>query len=148
MKPLFYLTTTIGLFITLTSCCTKKDCEGFGDEFYLSGFVYADVDSISVETFKSNTNFTNRTDSLFTRANDWGSTEYSAYLKKNLDVTLDYKITLLSTKQVYKISGFEIGRVTCNKCFPYHPANDYVDSLEGYFLNGQKKQNYRIKISK
>jgi len=152
MRQILFSIYLAGLFVGLSSCCTKKDCDGFDslNEIQLLNFSASEVDSIALEIFESNSNFTNRIDSSFTSAHDrsGGVTEFIIFMNENINKSHAYKITLISTGQVYKVTSFETSGETCNSCFPYHPSSDYFNVLNSYSINGQKQNNSSLTISK
>lgn len=139
MKNIIFCICTIGLFLAINSCCTKKYCLGFDDlnEIQLLNFTPNDVDSIALEIFVSGSNFTDRIDSSFTNAD----THLIISMPIKISKSHEYKITLLSTGQVYKLSDFEIRKEECN-C----PSDKY-DVLDSYFVNGQKINSSSLTVS-
>jgi len=118
MRKIFFCMLTAGFFLGLNSCCTKMFCLGFDDlnEIQLINFTAADVDSIAFEIFASNSNFANRIDSSFTSAHgrDAGDTELIIFMSEKITTSHDYKITLYSTGQIYKLTGFTARKEECN----------------------------------
>ncbi|MBS1776250.1 MAG: hypothetical protein JSS64_08210 [Bacteroidetes bacterium] len=138
---------TVGLLLGINACCTKKDCVNSDEiheiEFY--NFSQADLDTIALISYAKNSNFTAAIDSSITQANKTG--DYSTvYTKDKINTTHDYKIKLLSTGQVFTLTGFEIEKRGCNTCFPYRPESDYYNILGAYQINGQRQTGSRIKI--
>jgi hypothetical protein len=136
----------IGLFFAINSCCTKKYCLGFDDldKVQLLNFTANDVDSIALETFVSGSNFTDRIDSSFTNAHGRakGDPDLIIFMPEKISKSREYKITLLSTGQVYKLSNFKTRKEECN-C----PSDQY-NVLDSYVLNGQKQNSSSLTISK
>ena len=138
-----------GFVFGLSTCCTKKKCNSVDEinEIKMLNFVANDVDSVAVETFPGNSNFAYRTDSMFTSAHgrDAGDTELIIFMNKNINISSDYKITLMSTGQVYKLTGFTNRKQSCNSCFPR--GHDYVSVLDKYNVNGTEKHaDYNVII--
>ncbi len=145
MKKIIFYCMTIGFFGAINSCCTKEYCLGFDDlnEIQLLNFTANDVDSIGLEIFVSGSNFTNRIDSSFTSANGgtMGDKDLIIFMPEKISKSHEYKLTLLSTGQVYKLSNFEIRKEECN-C----PSDKY-NVLDSYVLNGQKINSGSLTIS-
>ena len=120
-------------------------CLGFDDlnEIELLNFTSNDVDSISLETFVSGSNFTTRIDSSFTNAHGrtTGDTDLIIFMAEKISKTNEYKITILSTGKIYKLSNFEIRKEECN-C----PSDKY-NVLDSYVVNGQKINSSSLTIS-
>lgn len=151
MKKVIAIVTTFILFC-FSSCCTKKKCYDFYDSngVQISNFSKLDADSIAVEIFENGSNFMSRIDSVFTSATFENSNNLEAtiQLSENVDRNHDYKITFLSLGKVYTMTSFETEKVTCNNCFPYHPANDYYKKLVSYKVNGQLQYSSELTIEK
>jgi len=145
MRKIILFCIAIGFFLAINSCCTKKDCFGFDDlnEIQLLNFTANDVDSIGLEIFVSGSNFTNRIDSSFTSAHrrTIGDTDLIVFMHEKISKSHEYKLTLLSTGQVYKLSNFEIRKEECNCPF------DKYNVLDSYVLNGQKINSVSLTIS-
>src|SRR5436190_379435 len=99
------------LLLFLSSCCTKKYCMGFDEiqEIQLLDFSPEETDSITLETFDANTNFTSRIDSTFQNGQDG-----KIRMPERVNLSTNYKITVLSTGQVYKITDIAIKKEECN----------------------------------
>jgi hypothetical protein len=145
MKKIIFYCVTIVFFGAINSCCTKKYCLGFDNlnEIQLLNFTANDVDSIGLEIFVSGSNFTNRIDSSFTSAHGrtTGDTVLIIFMPEKISKSHEYKFTLLSTGQVYKLSNFEIRNEECN-C----PSDKY-NVLDSYVINGQKINSSSLTIS-
>lgn len=130
----------------LYSCCTKMDCEGFDDlnEIQLKNFLADEVDSISVEIFKSGSNFTDRIDSSFTQPIGCGANTINCLIsvKENIHLDHEYKVTIHSINQSYTLTDFKTRKEECN-C-----PSDKVNVIESYSLNGEKQSNLPLAISK
>jgi hypothetical protein len=152
MRTIIFYIFTIALFLELSSCCTLKQCLGFNSlrEIRLINFAATDVDSIAIEIFESSSNFTNRIDSSFTeaRGKTIGDTDLFIFMPELISKSHDYRITLISTGQVYKVTGFETRKEACNSCFPYNPPSDYFDVLDSYSVDGQKQNSQVLVITK
>ncbi len=144
-----YCALIFSLQLFISSCCTKKDCDAESNDIRLENFAAQDIDSIAVEIYESNSNFTNRLDSSFkvTYFTQYDSS-FHISINENLNKEHDYKITMLSNGNTYTITDFETSKEKCNDCFPYHPASDYYDVLTGYTINGQKQVGDIITIVK
>ena len=146
MRNIILYILTTGLLIAISSCCTKKNCGGFEDinKIQLLNFTPNDVDSIAFETFVSGSNFTDRIDNSFTNAHGRGTgdTTLFIFMPQNISKSHEYKITLLSTGQVYQLANFMIRKEECN-C----PSDKY-NVLDSYVVNGQKVYSNSLTISK
>ena len=139
-----------GLLLGLNSCCTKKGCSSSADEIYeinFYNFSQAELDTITIISYSKNSNFNTAIDSSVTQATLTGD-YFSAYTSNRLNTDLDYKIKLISTSQVFTLTGFEIAKEGCNSCFPYRPESDFYNELNAYQINGQKQTGSQIKIYK
>jgi len=135
------------IILAFNSCCTKMYCLGWDEanEIALQNFTSDELDSIALETFQVGSGFTNRIDSIFKSGTNGDYPHIS--LTRNFSKSHEYKITILSTGQVYTLTNFETKKESCNKCFPYHPEDDYYDELVSYSVNGETQYGL-IKISK
>jgi len=151
MKTLIAIVTTF-ILLCLNSCCTKKDCQGIENlnTVQISNFSKLDADSIAVEIFENGSNFNTRLDCVYTSAifETSGNLESTIQLSENVDINHDYKITFLRLGKVYTLTSFETEKITCNTCFPYHPANDYYNKLVSYSVNGLQQNSSELTISK
>lgn len=141
----------VGFVLGINSCCTKKDCLGFNDisEIQLQNFALTDVDSITLETFMSSSNFTNRIDSTFTSANKRsGDSNLIIFMPQHINESHDYKIKIMNTGLTYLITDIETRTETCNSCFPYQSSSDYYNVLDAYSVNGQMQNNSALVIAK
>ncbi len=134
----------------LSCCCTKKDCFSFYEtkDIYFKGFQISELDSFVMETYKANTNFLQRIDSAaFTyNANVIAQNEYLIFLPQAYAKNTDYKLTIISTNQTFKIYGFTTNEESCNNC-PTNP-NDKVNYLTSYKVNNVFYSDGRITITK
>lgn len=147
MKEIIFSLLITGFFIGINSCiCTKKYCVGFDNlnEIQLNGFSTVESDSVAVEIFNSGSNFTDRIDSSFTSAIVSVALDTNMFIKvqENIHTNHDYKITLISTGQFYKLTDFITRKVECN-C-----PSDLYNVLDSYSINGQKQSNLPLAISK
>ena len=135
-----------GIYLGLSSCCTKMYWLGFDDlnEIQLINFNAADADSIAFEIFERNSNFANRIDSSFTSAHvrDAGNTELIIFMPEHINLDHDYKITLNSTGQVYKLTEIANKKEECN-C----PSDKY-NVLDSYYVNGERHNSTSLTITK
>ena len=149
MKNIALTVLMVGLLFGINSCCTKKYCVG-ADEIYeinFYNFSETDLDTITIISYTKNSNFSTIIDSSITQASKSGDS-FSAYTNNKINTDLDYKIKLISTGQVYTLTGFEVEKEGCNSCFPYRPEGDFYNKLNGYVLNGQKQTGTQIKVYK
>jgi hypothetical protein len=143
-KKLLFIS-IISALLGLHSCCTKKSCSGDVRVIKMINFDTSKLDSIKIETFQKNS--TIRVDSVFTKIYGADSNYCFLSLLQDIDPNKDYKITIVSTQQVYLLSNFVTQQQTCNTCFPSHPANDYYTSLKDYSINGMEQYNGVLQIT-
>ena len=149
MKNIKSTVLIFGIVLGLNSCCTKKECID-SDEIYeinFYNFSEAELDSIKIYSYTKNSNFGIAIDSSYTQASLIGDF-YSAFTNNRINTDLDYRILLISTGQVFTLTGFEIEKAGCNSCFPFRPESDFYNKLNGYLVNGQKQEGSIIKIFK
>src|SRR5215203_597728 len=145
MRPRIYYTGVICLLgainLVFTSCCTEMACLGWDElnEITLENFTSDELDSIALETFQVGSGFTNRIDSILKQGHLTSGNFANLYLTRNFSKSHEYKITILSTGQVYTLTNFETKKEACNSCFPFHPSDDYYNDLVSYDINGQKQ---------
>lgn len=98
----------------------------------LLNFASNEVDSIAIETYLANSNFTTRIDNSYTivRSRGVNDTNLIIFLPKKLNIAHKYQVTMLSTGQVYEMTNFTSRKEECN-C-----PNDKYDVLESYSVNG------------
>ncbi len=134
-----------GLLFLTSACCTKKGCLGFDklNEIRMLNFSANEVDSIAFEIFPANSNFTSRIDSSFTRAHASaaGDNNQIIFMPEHVNKAHDYKITLLSTGQVYTLTNFETLKEECNCRY------DKYDVLNTYSVNGQQVPGPVLSVS-
>lgn len=143
---LVFCSLAIGLPFFISACCSGKQyCLGFDDinEIQLLNFDSTDVDSLAFEIYKGNTDFSSRIDSSFTRPHRRLTSNSSLVLLMTEYANLDhdYKITLLSTGQVFKLTRLKTTSQDCN-C-----PSDQISMLKSYELNGQEKSSSVLAIS-
>jgi hypothetical protein len=139
------ISTVIALFIS--SCCTKKDCLDVDSisEIHLLKFSPSETDSITIKTFKKNSN--TLIDSFLVKERERTSTDkLIIFMPKNLDLDLDYNIIFSKLTKTFTVTNISTKKITCNTCFPF--GNDNVMVLDSYFVNGQKQTNINLEISK
>ncbi|HQE12479.1 MAG TPA: hypothetical protein PLQ78_07005 [Flavipsychrobacter sp.] len=139
----------VGVLLGISSCCTKKRCIGADNIYEINFYNFSEtnLDTITIISYAKNSNFSTIIDSSVTQANKSGD-YFSAYTIKKINTALDYKIKLISTRQVYTLTDFEVKKVGCNSCFPYRPESDFYNELNGYHLNKQRQTGSQIKIYK
>ena len=144
MKNGLLLLLSFILILAENGCCTKKYCFGYEDinEIQLQGFEANELDSVILETFVKETNFQNRIDSVFIAAYDNQDSSFVLYMPNKLDINADYKISMLSTAQIVRLTAFEVENKTCN-C----PTDKYK-VLKSYQVNGIKQTESRLIITK
>jgi hypothetical protein len=145
MIKLYLFIPAVVVLAGLHSCCTKKACSGNIRNIKMIGFNINDLDSVVVETFQKNT--TLRVDSILTHGYFGDSTYCELPLLQDIDPNQDYKITVITTQQIYLLTNINTQQQSCNTCFPYHPANDYYTSLKSYTVNGQMQSNSVVEIT-
>lgn len=143
-KMMFFII-PIGLALYMSSCCYGKlMCLGFDDmnEIQLHNFSSADVDSLAFEIYESNSNFSSRIDSSLVRG--YGGTQADStvtlFMTEQANRNHDYKITILSTGQVFKLTHIKTRKQKCN-C----PSDQY-DVLDSYEVNGQPENSSEFVI--
>ena len=129
------------------ACCTDKYCTGADDLNQISfyNFSQQDLDTMVIMQFEKSTDFSNRIDSSFI-INDYmlDTPGYiGIFLDHKLSVEYDYKLIIVSTGQIYTISGFEVIKEKCNTGFL---CTDYYNSLERYKVNDKIQQESILKI--
>lgn len=142
MKPLLVLLTLL-----LSACCTKKECIG-GDEIYeiaFYNFTGADLDTITIFRYHKNTGFQTVIDSFITSAEPSGD-YLSLYIYDRIHTSLDYKINIQSTGQVFTLTDFVMVKKVCNSTLIFETECDYYTALESYRVNGKIHYESSIKI--
>jgi len=121
-------------------CCTKKDCNSGLYEIVVRDFNESEIDTIILLSYQNNGQFTNPIDSHVVEgySNGDGTATLSNY--SQLDTNRDYKLLFSGLQKEYKLTDFQIGRKSCNSCFPFGQESDFYDVLEGYRLNGELHQ--------
>lgn len=146
MRKFIFYTLTAGLILAMSSCCTKKQCLGADDlyEIQLLNFAPSEVDSIAFETFSANSNFASKIDSSLTNARGRGfnDTDLIIFLPKKINTSHEYRVTILRTGQVYKLTNFATRKEECN-C----PSDKY-NVLVSYSVNGRRENSSSITITK
>ena len=140
----------IWTFVLLNACCQKKDCIGANEmnEIKLRNFKQRDVNSVEIKTYLKNSGFANVVDSFKTVTVDRQESDSSLIilLNSNLDLNLDYKISITSIQKTYLLTQFSVKSIECNACFPI--GHDHVTVLESYFVNGIKQSSGNLIITK
>ena len=151
----FIIYTALALLLfSLSSCCTKKKCFDAENlrEIKLLNLSVEEGDSVLVEVFENNSNFTAKLDSSISVVTIGSEAElmsyYSVYLPENVQFNHDYRITILRYAEVYTLSQFEIDKEGCNSCFPIRPKNDFYNKLVSYFVNGTKVNKSALELKK
>jgi hypothetical protein len=140
MRNFNLLLLLVCLFL-LSSCCHKKDCEEWIDNFELKNFTEQDADSIILKSYQKSSNFTMLSDSIFTSGvypTDFPG-KLIIYLQHNFNDELEYKIEVLSIGKTYSITGFDKKKAECNSCFPW--GHTYYLLLDKYYVNGTEKHS-------
>jgi hypothetical protein len=138
-----------GLALGLVSCTfPKTDCiEASADminTIYFNNFTPQDVDSIILTSYNISSDFITPIDSFVIHGIQFDTLKFFAETGL-IKIKLDYKINMVKTGQIYKITTFTTKKTICNKslfntsCF---------NQLEGYYINGQKKTDKAIEINK
>ncbi len=135
------------LFITLNSCCTKKDCNGLDAcSLNLYGFTDLENDSILLKSFELNSNFQTQIDSFYT--NVYFSSDSSYYLLDIYKLDKDYQVFIPKYNKTISLSQYKYKKVGCNSCFPFRPKSDLYDVLESVNLNGVNTNRSELNIYK
>lgn len=140
----------VGLFLTVNSCCTKKECASVNDyleEIRFYNFLEDELDTIAIVSYLNASDSSTKIDSTVTQAYLAGD-YYIVRLNSQINTNLDYLIKLPSTGQKYTLTEFRVERVGCNTCFPYRPKSDFFNILKEYQINGQTQPGQQIKIYK
>lgn len=146
MKGILFL--SLVLIFIMQACCTKKFCESGLYEVTLVGFERSELDTIIMRSYEKNSNFTSMIDSSIVYASQSDSITWMLYPSGQLDINRDYEFRFSGLLQVYTLTDFQVGKQGCNACFPFRPKSDFYDALEGYSVNGVKKANEGLRISK
>lgn len=150
MKKITVKILTVGLLAAMNSCCFRKHCIDAGEiyniDFY--NFTQAELDTVAIIGYTKSTNFAELIDSSVWHISGTGEYSFTVYTDKPINTDLDYKIKLISTGQVFTLTGFEIKKEGCNGCFPYRPKSEYYNKLKRYYINGQEQTGIPIRIYK
>jgi len=146
MKNIFFA--SLVLVFIMQACCTKKMCESGLYQVTLEGFEPSELDTIIMRSYDKNSNFTSLIDSSIVSASQSDSITWVLYPGSQLDINQDYQFQFSGLPQVYTLTDFQVGKQGCNTCFPFRPKSDYYDALEGYSVNGVRKANEGLRISK
>jgi hypothetical protein len=149
MKLITIQSISAGLILGVVSCTfPKKDCvEASADminTIIFNNFTQQDVDSIILNCYNVSSDFTTPIDSSVIHGIQFDTLKYFAetgFIKLNLD----YKIIMVKTGQIFKITGFTTKRAICSKSLF---NTSYFNQLESYYINGQKKTGNAIEIYK
>jgi hypothetical protein len=138
-----------GLILVLNSCTFPKwDCtEASSDMIHTIGFnnfSQHDLDSIILTSYTIKSNFTSAVDSYVIHGNQYDTLKFYAETSL-INIKLDYKIVIVNTRQIFKLTGFATKRVICDKSL----FNEtYFNELASYYVNGQKKIDNFIEVDK
>lgn len=139
----YLIVISVFLLIFLSSCCTKKECDGFDDStlIYLKGFSQEELDTVLLYVYDKEDGFSKPIDSM----QYFSSSVFSVHLKAEME----YKFILSGKAGVFRLHGFETSKEGCNQCFPYHPKTDFFTKLNAYYVNGVRKSGgSKIEIEK
>ena len=132
-----------GLLFFTNSCCTEKKCSDNYISLQFHNYTAADLDTVVLCRYSNNSNYTALADSIKVDVSQNGG---SFDLSLNIDLGSNYKIYIISIKQVHKIFDFQTKKVTCNTCLLI--ANDKYSQIKSYQLNGQTFSGNGINIYK
>jgi hypothetical protein len=140
--------TIIILAITITSCCTKKDCiNGFElGEIKLEGFLLSETENILISSYVKNTDFRLIMDLDSTSAHGTaGSSVLTLFSPIELNKDYDYLIEFKNIGETYKITSIETGIEKCNTCFL---KSDDQETLASFNINGSVSHEAYFRIVK
>lgn len=147
-KKVIGITLIALVWLSISSCCTKKYCLGVEDmdEIWFYNFANNALDTIVIKRFSKNTNFSTVVDSSTTITNYFSSSKSPQIIRltSNLTVDFDYKVEIISTGQSFKISDFVVKKERCNTGFL---CNDYFNALHNYKVNGQTRSDRTLTIN-
>jgi hypothetical protein len=139
----------IVLIITVIVSCSisKCDCiEASSDmiqTIYFNNFNQSDLDSIVLTSYNLNSNFTSLVNSYTIHGYKYDTLKFYAQMQP-LNIKLDYKLNIVKTGQIFKITDFTTKRAKCCKSFF---SESYFDELNSYTINGKKTASNAIEIN-
>jgi hypothetical protein len=108
------------IILIITGCCTKKYCLGFEEmnELFFKGFTASEIDTIMVQRFLRNSNFTQSVDSfrVVSTPTNYSNNLLGILLPFNYRLTNDIKVTVVRNNSVYFISALTTLQKSCNNC--------------------------------
>lgn len=123
----------------LSACCTKKGCPASGaiSQMELVNFPISQADSIDIEAFKSNSDFTIKVDSFLTGLPmpSGSDSTISVSWPSKFGISMDYEVIFIATGRVFKINNFQLQKTACNTCFPVRPASEYFNTIVSYMVD-------------
>lgn len=137
----------LALLTGIVSCCQKKYCPGgdsIGDiRFY--GFMYTDVDSVTVLVYEKNSAHDVPLDSIpmLRQPNNPDLGFELVDLPYPLTWEKDYEVRLPSTGEVFRITEMTVKKSRCNTGFM---CQDHYNALHSYKVNGQVREDGLLKI--
>lgn len=108
------------------------------------GFEEADLDTIIVIRYSGGSGFLLPVDSLATHGELVGSCFQAQVFGFSIDS--DYLVRTPGTGDEFRLSGFEVTRIGCNRCFPFEPESDFYDELASYLVNDQRQAGSDLTI--
>ncbi|HET6558385.1 MAG TPA: hypothetical protein VFG54_13790 [Prolixibacteraceae bacterium] len=139
-----------GGMIILNSCCQKKKCYGveYVSDIEFIGFTQSELDSVMMVTYEKNSDFCSPIDTFKMLELEDNNTETNGILvmENRLNLNLDYKVIMPRIGQAYELTDFTLKKQECNYCFP--TGYDHYTVLDSYKINGQKKINSGLQITK
>lgn len=138
------------LFISLYSCCTKKQCEdsSWDTEITLIGYPL-NTSTIKLYTYELGSNYTILIDSFDVE------TEPSIVDSSNLEAQLpisvvDFESLIIvpTSNDSIRLDNIHTEDFSCNKCFPSRPKHDLYQRIQSYAVNGNMIEGNFIRIEK
>ncbi|MEX0812265.1 MAG: hypothetical protein WD048_08610 [Chitinophagales bacterium] len=149
IKKFIITCSACAVLFLINACCTKKDCDSFGDYLTINfyGFQESELDSIYVFFYEADAAFNAPFDSTIV-LDPYHSADYTIVeIDLNFDLNTAYKIRLASGRE-YRVGDFIVKREGCNRCFPKRPESDYYNVLFSYNVNDSLIIGNAVKIRK
>ena len=140
------------VFLALSSCCHKKDCEFYIEEIKLQKYSSNDLDSIIFKTYLSSNNqlvdssLTKAQTNFFIDYENPSDTTFYLQLPIGFEFQHKYQINFLKANQIIYLGGFQKINKKCNSCFPVGETT--FITLGSYSVNGEKVVGGNLVLSK
>ncbi len=139
------------LMLLQSSCCTKKECDGRPQQFRLYGFTKAEIDTVFIQQYEKNSNFTQpkSTRKVFQDVQGYNIRESTdgthLLVEGSFDWSYDFKVVLRKTNTTFSLTDMETGKEKCNSCLM---GRDLYQVLSAYKVNGNRINKDFIELTR